>query len=185
MCHRTFRGDETERRKWQSPESILVDIGLRPGLTFIDVGCGEGFFALPAARIVGREGKVYALDSDPVAISSLVEKASENNLKNIETRVGAAEDTVFCESCADVVFLGIVLHDFDDPTKVLKNAARMIKPSGRLVDLDWKKQSTGFGPPASIRFSEEQARRLILQVGFKIEQIRDAGPFHYMITAKL
>jgi ubiquinone/menaquinone biosynthesis C-methylase UbiE len=153
-------------------------------LTFVDVGCGDGFFALPAARIVGKEGKVYALDFDAAAIFSLKEKASRSNLKNIETRVGAAEDTVFCESCADIVFFGIVLHDFNDQAKVLKNAVRMIKPSGRLVDLDWKKQSTSFGPPESIRFSETQAAKLIFQAGFKIEQIRDAGLFHYVITAK-
>jgi ubiquinone/menaquinone biosynthesis C-methylase UbiE len=78
--------DEAERRNWQRPEPILVEIGLCPGLAFIDVGCGESFFAIPAARIVGNDGKVYALDSDAVAISSLEEKASKNNLKNIETR---------------------------------------------------------------------------------------------------
>ncbi len=184
LHHKTFYGDETERRKWQNPDSILADIGLRPGLTFVDVGCGDGFFALPAARIVGKEGKVYALDLDAVAISSLKEKASRSNLTNVETRVGAAEDTIFCESCADVLFFGIVLHDFDDPAKVLKNAARMIKPSGRLVDLDWKKQPMSFGPPENIRFSEEEAAKLIFKAGFKVEQKREAGPFHYVITAK-
>jgi len=183
LHRKAFYDDGMERRKWQSPDSILADIELRAGLTFVDVGCGDGFFALPAARIVGKEGKVYALDFDAVAISSLKEKALRSNLKNIETRVGAAEDTIFCESCADVLFFGIVLHDFDDPAKVLKNAARMIKPSGRLVDLDWKKQSMSFGPPENIRFSEEQATKLILEAGFKVEQVREAGPFHYVITA--
>ena len=149
LHRKAFYGDGMERRKWQSPDSILADIELRAGLTFVDVGCGDGFFALPAARIVGKEGKVYALDFDVVAISSLKEKALRGNLKNIETRVGAVEDTIFCDSCADVSFFGIVLHDFDDPAKVLKNAARMIKPSGRLVDLDWKKQSM-----SSARYNE-------------------------------
>ena len=181
---KTFYGDEMERRKWQNPDSILADIGLRPGLTFVDVGCGDGFFTLPAARIVGKEGKVYALDSDAEIISSLKEKALKSNLTNIETRVGSAEDNVFCESCADVLFFGIVLHDFDNPAKVLKNAARMIKPSGRLVDLDWKKQPMDFGPPENIRFSEEEAAKLIFKAGFKVEQRREAGPFHYLITAK-
>jgi ubiquinone/menaquinone biosynthesis C-methylase UbiE len=184
LNHKTFYGDETERRKWQNPDSILADIGLRPGLTFVDVGCGDGFFTLPAARIVGKEGKVYALDFDAEAISSLKEKAARSNLTNVETRVGAAEDNVFCDSCADVVFFGIVLHDFDDPAKVLKNAARMIKPSGRLVDLDWKKQPMNFGPPENIRFSEEEATKLIFKAGFRVEQKREAGPFHYIITAK-
>lgn len=184
MHHKTFYGDEKERRRWQNPDSILADIGLRPGLTFVDVGCGDGFFALPAAKIVGKEGRVYAVDFDAQAISSLKEKALRSSLMNVEIRVGKAENTVFCESCADVVFFGIVLHDFDDPAKVLKNAARMIKPSGRLVDLDWKKKPMNFGPPENIRFSEEEAAKLIFKAGFKVEQRREAGPFHYVITAK-
>ena len=51
------RFNEAERRKWQNPEAILVDIGLAPGFTFVDVGCNDGFFALPAARVVGEGGK--------------------------------------------------------------------------------------------------------------------------------
>ena len=50
--------DDHERRKWQNPEAILSSIGLRPGFTLIDIGCGSGFFALPAAKIVGKKGKV-------------------------------------------------------------------------------------------------------------------------------
>ena len=49
--------DETERRTWQNPEEILTAIGLKAGQTLIDIGCGEGFFTLPAARIVGPNGR--------------------------------------------------------------------------------------------------------------------------------
>ena len=44
--------DEQERRKWQNPEDILAEIGLRSGMTFMDIGCCQGFFTIPAARIV-------------------------------------------------------------------------------------------------------------------------------------
>ena len=50
--------------------------------------------------------------------------------------LGRAEDTIFCEACADIVFFGMVLHDFSDPVKVLLNTGRMLKATGRLVDLD-------------------------------------------------
>ena len=183
MNHRRFYGDETERRKWQNPEAILTAIGLKPGFTFIDVGCGEGFFAIPAAKIVGRKGRVYALDLDEDAITELKKKAAREGLKNLDAVVGGAEDTVFCEACADIVFFGIVLHDFNMPAKVLANAKTMLKPAGRLVDLDWKKEPTGFGPPLQIRFSEEQASNLIREAGFKVEQAEQAGPSHYIIIA--
>jgi ubiquinone/menaquinone biosynthesis C-methylase UbiE len=183
LNHRRFYGDETERRKWQNPEALLAVIGLKAGLTFIDVGCGEGFFAIPAAKIVGRKGRVYALDLDEDAITELKKKTAREGLKNLDAVVGGAEDTVFCKACADIVFFGIVLHDFSMPAKVLGNAKTMLKPAGRLVDLDWKKELTGFGPPLEIRFSEEQASNLIREAGFKVEQAERAGPFHYIIIA--
>jgi ubiquinone/menaquinone biosynthesis C-methylase UbiE len=184
LSYHRFYGNEVERRKWQNPDSILAEIGLNLGFTFVDVGCGDGFFSISAAKIVGKTGKVFALDSDEEAISMLRKKAFTKNLTNIEARAGTAEDTVLCDACADIVFFGIVLHDFDDPARVLANAKTMLKPEGRLVDLDWKKESMDFGPPLGIRFSEERAIGLIEGAGFKVEQQKESGRFHYLIMAR-
>ena len=179
-----FPEDKNERRKWQNPEKILPSIGLKHGSTFIDVGCGEGFFTIPAARIVGKSGVVYGLDIDEEAIHTLREKAKREELNNLVLVVGDAERTVVCESCGDIVFFANVLHDFNDPLKVLRNSKRMLKQSGLLVDLDWKKKATEFGPPVNIRFNEEQAKEFIVKAGFRIEAIKTAGPYHYIVTAK-
>ena len=103
--------DERERRGWQNPEAILLDIGLTPRYTFIDVGCGDGFFTLPAARLVGEKGSVYAVDEDSDAVDRLNRKAALEGLTNIRSKAAGAEETVLCEACADIVFFGIVLHD--------------------------------------------------------------------------
>ncbi len=173
-----------ERRKWQNPEAILADIGLKPGFTFIDVGCGGGFFTLPAARMVGRRGKVYGLDVDNRSITSLKELAAKEELKNLNLTVGQAEESVICEQCADIVFFGIALHDFQDPARVLENARRMVKSAGKLVNLDWKKEPMDLGPPLKIRFSEDMAVRLIQTAGFTIETVKDSGLYHYLVVAK-
>ena len=80
--HSIHHGDETERRKWQNPEAILREIGLKSGQTFVDIGCGDGFFAIPAARLVEESGKVYGLDSDLEAVRCLEEKAAKARAKN-------------------------------------------------------------------------------------------------------
>ena len=97
--------------------------------------------------------------------------------------VGKAEEVVICDSCADIIFFGVVLHDFEDAASVLKNAKRMLKPTGRLVDLDWKKEPMELGPRIQKRFSVDDAARLINNAGFRIENIKDAGLYHYMILA--
>jgi ubiquinone/menaquinone biosynthesis C-methylase UbiE len=173
-----------DRRKWQNPEAILSNIGLRTGFILIDIGCGSGFFTLPAARIVGKTGKVYGVDANSESIASLNEQAAREGIKNLYLTTGKAEESVICTRCGDIVFFGMALHDFQDPSRVLENARVMIKRNGRLVNLDWKKKPMELGPPLNIRFDEETAVRLIKEAGFTVEIIKDSGPYHYIVIAR-
>jgi ubiquinone/menaquinone biosynthesis C-methylase UbiE len=183
MNRRRFRADDPERKEWQDPEKIFPAIGLRKGMVFVDVGCGEGYFALPAARIVGPGGKVYAFDINAEAVAKLNEQANADGLTNLSAEAKEAEAAVACEGCADIVFFGIDLHDFADPVQVIRNARRMLKQSGRLVDLDWKDIPMDFGPPAEKRFPVKKATMMIESAGFTVQSVQDAGPYHYLIIA--
>ncbi len=184
MDKKQFRSDDPERLQWQDPHRILSAICVRPGMVFVDMGCGDGYFALPAARIVGPQGKVYANDIDAGAVERLRGQAAKEGLDNLFTEVKASEETIICEGCADIVFFGINLHDFEDPARVLRNAKKMLRTSGRLADLDWKDQPMAFGPPPEKRFSIKKARNLIESAGFRIVSVTDAGRFHYLIVAE-
>jgi len=182
VCHGGFSLDEATRRSWYNPELVLQD--LHSGMTFADIGCGDGFFSILASKKVGNNGRVYAVDIDPTAIERLQRKAKTQGLNNIIANVGKAEETVFCNVCADFVLYSMDLHDFRDAAKVLRNSREMVKPSGLVVDLDWKKIEMPFGPPFAIRFSEEQAAGLMRAAGLTVVDAKDAGPYHYVITAK-
>ena len=134
--------------------------------------------------MVGKKGKVHALDVNQSLISSVKEQAEREGLKNLYLTAGRAEETIVCRQCADIVFFGIALHDFQDPSQVLANARKTIKPAGRLINLDWKKEEMPVGPPLRIRFDQETAVRLISNAGFTIESVKDSGLYHYLITAK-
>jgi ubiquinone/menaquinone biosynthesis C-methylase UbiE len=183
MAGRRFMADDPERKRWQDPEQILTSIGLREGMVFVDMGCGEGYFAIPAARRVKNYGKVYAVDINAESVERLRTQVEREGLKNLISRVGEAENTRVCEGCADIVFFGIDLHDFRDPGAVLKNAKQMLGPEGQLVDLDWKDEPMELGPPLEKRFSVGKARHLIESVGLMIQSIQEAGPYHYLIIA--
>jgi ubiquinone/menaquinone biosynthesis C-methylase UbiE len=153
-------------------------------MTLADIGCGGGFFTLPAARMAGQRGKVYGIDINPGVIKALEKQSEKEGLNNLYLTTGRAEEKIVCERCADIVFFGIALHDFQNPPLVLQNARKIIRPSGRLIDLDWKKEAMAFGPPLDIRFDEAKASRLIRNAGFIIESVKDSGQYHYLITAK-
>ncbi len=181
--HHSYHNEE-ERRKWQNPEAILENAGVQAGDIFIDLGCGFGFFALPAAKIVGPNGLVCGVDIDDEALKNLTERAKEAGLRNIRVKEARAEDINLCDHCANVAFIGIALHDFEDPLKVLQNARNALKSSGRLINVDWKKKSMPIGPPLEIRFNEKEASSLITRAGFEVESVDDVGPYHYVVLAR-
>jgi ubiquinone/menaquinone biosynthesis C-methylase UbiE len=184
MAHRRFPPDDPERRRWQDPGRVLDEIGVSPGMTFLDVGCGEGYFALPAAHRVGASGRVCGIDADAAAVTRLREHAADAKMGWVTARQGTAEETLLCSGCADVVFFGICLHDFSNPGKVLSNARRMVRPSGVLANLDWHAREMNIGPPLEKRFPPEHAMDLIRKAGFQRLSLQDCGPYHYLILAR-
>lgn len=181
--HGRFYEDEVIRRSWFNPEELLQSIGVQTGMTFMDIGCGDGFFTIIVAKMVGEKGTVYAVDTNADAIETLKKKAQTQGIANIIAIVANAESAVLCRKCADIIFFSMVLHDFENSSKVLKNAIQMIKPEGLLVDLDWKKLEMPFGPPYKIRLSEHEALTLIHDAGFKGKTSRHVGLYHYLLTA--
>jgi cyclopropane fatty-acyl-phospholipid synthase-like methyltransferase len=92
MNRQRFRADDPERRERQNSEKILSAIGLTEGMTFVDVGCGEGYFAIPAARRVGENGRVYAVNISAGAVAGLREHAVAGGLKNLSAEVKERRD---------------------------------------------------------------------------------------------
>lgn len=179
----SFSYNAEERLKRQNPINTLSDIGLKPSMTFIDLGCGDGYFTVPAAKIIGQKGKIMAIDINDTSIKTLEEKLKKEKITNYILRVGKAEDVLFEQHSADLIFLGTVLHDFEDPYKVIENARFMLKENGRLINLDWQKKNMSIGPPYSRRFSKEEATKMIEICGLTIQDVRDYTTNYYLIEA--
>ncbi|MCK4308341.1 methyltransferase domain-containing protein, partial [candidate division WOR-3 bacterium] len=75
---------ETDTERWLKKygKEFLRDIGIREGQTVLDFGCGSGYYTIPAAKIVGSNGKVYALDKDGEKLKEVAEMAASENLSN-------------------------------------------------------------------------------------------------------
>ncbi len=184
MSHSHFHPDENERRRSQEPFAILRGVGLAQGMIFVDMGCGAGFFSIPAAEIVGDGGKVYAIDVDPASIEKVEERASAKGLKNIFLKAAKAEENILFDAKADMVFFANAFHDFEDKAKVLANSWRMLKEGGKIVDLDWRRVNTIHGPPLWKRLTEEDAEKLISDAGFTATLTKGWGKQHYIIVGK-
>jgi ubiquinone/menaquinone biosynthesis C-methylase UbiE len=111
--------------------NILKEVGIKPGFTVLDYGCGPGSYVAAAAELVGEFGRVYALDIHPLAIQKVRNIASKKRLTNVET-IHSDCRTGLPDNSLDVVLLYDIFHALSDPNEVLKELHRILKPSGIL-----------------------------------------------------
>ena len=116
----------------QNPRRSLEKARLTKGMSVVDYGCGPGSFTIPAAELVGHEGRVFAVDIHPLAISTVKQKASRKGLQNVETILVRGYDTGIEESSVDRVLLIDTIHAIDDPDALFREIHRMLKPDGLL-----------------------------------------------------
>jgi ubiquinone/menaquinone biosynthesis C-methylase UbiE len=115
-----------------NPRKSLAKAQLRKGMSVVDYGCGPGSFTIPAAELVGQEGKVFAVDIHPLAIRAVSQKALRKGLENVEAVLVQGYDTGIGESSIDRVLLIDTIHLIDDPDALFREIHGMLKPDGLL-----------------------------------------------------
>ena len=114
------------------PQRLLAQAGIRDGQRVLEVGCGPGFFTIPAAKMAGETGYVYALDINPVAVEHVRRKITRARLGNVEVRLADASETGLPSGRIDVAFLFGVMKAFKDVSKVLREMHRVLRTTGAL-----------------------------------------------------
>lgn len=115
----------------QSREKIIADIGIKPGDSVLDYGCGPGSYILPLYRLVGDAGNIYAVDIHPLAIQYVQDLSRKKRLLNV-TAIRSGNGTQLEDNCIDVALLYDILHDLADAETILKELHRVLKPDGIL-----------------------------------------------------
>lgn len=124
---------ETLYRVEVDPYDWLRDAGVAPGQRVLDLGCGPGFFTLPAAELVGRQGLVIALDNNPAAVDYVRRKVRRRGADNVGVILGDAVKTGLPEQSQDVVLLYGVIHAlWSRVDEVAAEAHRILRPGGTL-----------------------------------------------------
>jgi len=117
----------------RDPYEPLRAAGVEAGLRVLEVGCGPGFFTVPAAEIVGQEGRVISLDVSPIAVAHVQEKVTKAGATNIELLVANAADTGLPGESFDLVLLFGLGHIVGDVDDVWAELHRVLKPEGVLA----------------------------------------------------
>jgi ubiquinone/menaquinone biosynthesis C-methylase UbiE len=124
--------DEAQWKEWLGAHSqeVLESVGIGEGCVVLDFGCGAGAYAIPAARLVGGTGRVYALDMDRAVLGKLQRKASQEGLQNIQTVLSSNLTTGWEDACIDAVLLHDVLHLVDARVTLFDQVYSVLAPDG-------------------------------------------------------
>ena len=117
---------------FKDPYKLLKEAGLEKGQKVLEVGCGPGFYTIPAARIVGEEGIVYAVDVNPYAIARVRAKIEKEGIKNVVPMLRNASDTGLPDQCIGIVFMIGLPHIVGGREAVVSEMHHILKPGGLL-----------------------------------------------------
>lgn len=161
------------------PASNIAKLGLAHGMKVVDLGAGSGFYSIMAARIIGSDGRVYAVDVQKDLLDRIRSVGAAEGLRNIEVVWGNAEKiggTKLREGVADRVIASNILFQIEKPDEFALEIKRLLKPGGKVLIVDWSELSP-IGPKTI--FPVDKAKMLFEKSGFKLEQSFNAGEHHY------
>jgi len=162
---------------------LTQQLALRPALMVGDLGCGgAGYFTLAAARLVGDQGQVYAVDILKTVLSSVASKARMQKLYNVKTVWSNLEvlgATEIVSASLDYAFLVNILFQSHKHEDILREAHRLLKPQGTLMIIDWLKGSAVLGPAEDDKVDIERLRSFARIIGFQEVKTFNAGQYHF------
>ena len=139
-----FRGigwlDRVERDLEETPEKALDAIGVTKGSTVADVGAGSGYYTARLAARVGPTGLVYANDLQAEMLEELRRRLALQRITNVNIVLGTVNDPKLPPSACDLVLVVDAYHEFSEPQKMLRGIRDTLKPDGRLVIIEFRKE---------------------------------------------
>jgi SAM-dependent methyltransferase len=177
--------ERSEREVEEEPDKALDALGSLAGLTVADVGAGSGYFTVRLASRVGPAGRVFANDLQSEMLKMLTARLARERVTNVTLVQGAVDDPRLPSSSVDLAIMVDVYHEFSEPQKMLRGLRAALKPGGRLVLLEYRKDD----PQVPIRFEHKmsvaEARLELEAEGFLFSRLDDRLPRqHIMIFSK-
>jgi len=148
-----------ERIQEENPEEMLAQLGVKPGMSVCDMGCGDGYYTIELAKRVGPTGKVIAVDIQPEMLQELSRRCEKSDLKNVEMILGEPHDPKLPVGQIDVILMVDVYHEFSNPVEMLDAMRKSLKPDGRIALVEFR----GEDPQVPIKPEHKMTKKQILK----------------------
>jgi ubiquinone/menaquinone biosynthesis C-methylase UbiE len=169
------------RQREEDCRMLLDALGVQPGQTVCDMGCGNGFYTLQLARMVGPRGLVYAVDIQPEMLRMLVHNATAAGLKNIRPVLGTPIDPRLPKEAIDMVLCVDVYHEFSHPEAMLARIRESLAADGRLVLAEFRGEDPAVPIKPLHKMTKAQVRAELEPAGFEVVREFDRLPWQHLL----
>ena len=169
----------------EDPDRMLTSLDIKKGSVVADVGAGVGYHAWRLADIVGPTGRVIAEDIQEGMIQLLRRNIADRKLGNVDVILGTPTDPKLPAAAVDLVLMVDVYHEFSDPVAMMTQIRKALKPGGRVVLVEFKKEDPSVPIQPLHKMSVPEVRAELESMGFKFQKSLEFLPWQHIIFFSL
>jgi ubiquinone/menaquinone biosynthesis C-methylase UbiE len=173
--------ERSERDEEEAPDVALNALKIPKGASVADIGAGSGFITERLSARVGPTGRVFANDVQPQMLQMLARRLAAKKITNVTLVQGTIDDPKLDPASVDLEIMVDVYHEFSQPQAMLRHLREALKPGGRLVLLEYRKED----PTVPIKFEHKmsvaEAKMEVEAEGFTLAKVDEALPRQHIL----
>jgi SAM-dependent methyltransferase len=173
--------ERPERLEEEEPETALNVLKIAKGSAVADVGAGSGYMTMRLAKRVGETGTVYANDVQPQMLKILEQRVTRAHLTNVVLVQGTIDDPKLPPGAIDLELLVDVYHELSQPQAMLHHLRDALKPTGRLVLLEYRKEDPTIPIRPEHKMSVREAKLEVEAEGFRLTEVDESLPRQHIL----
>lgn len=174
------RLESQDRAVWQQPNLVLRFSDVRRGMNIADIGAGTGYFTRRFSAAIGPEGRVIGYDISPDMIDRLKKDAADRGLDNTQAVLIQEDNPGFPLATFDLVFMCNTYHHIENRIAYFKKLRQALKPGGRIILVEFRKEKMPVGPPPEMKLKREQILEEMKQAGFVLHRESKELKYQYL-----
>ena len=156
--------ERPERERQERTDLLIAGLSLSEDSVVADIGAGTGYFTFPVAQRVSR-GKVFSVDIQPEMLARIARRKALENVANVETVLGEADDPKLPDNEIDLAFIVDAYHEFSFPREMGERLKESLKPGGQLVLVEYRAEDPRVPIKRLHKMSEVQVKQEMAAIG--------------------
>jgi SAM-dependent methyltransferase len=173
--------ERSEREDEEAPDVALNVLKIPKGAAVADIGAGSGYITVRLADRVGPTGRVFANDVQPQMLNILARRLDRSKITNVTLIEGTLDDPRLPPTSVDLVLMVDVYHELSQPQSILRHLRESLKPGGRLVLLEYRKEDPTVPIKPEHKMSVAEARMEVEAEGFTLSKVDEALPRQHIL----